>query len=215
MAAADIAEIQRIVEGLTGVRSVRRLGEEDRRRLARIETDYEAESAIPVRNIGVRSAACRAEAFVVLKDGRFRPPPTPTVYLVEELGDPPGCPEPADRPTAVPPARSFEIRIEAGRYRVIGEEILGSAEGFGDEVVFLADTFVMFPARRTGPHVPCLFVLPPIPFPELEARRAELAIQDIVSVSPSLAVDMHLRDMCGFPRTNELATLLIGFNPVP
>jgi hypothetical protein len=205
MAAADIAGIQRIIEGLTGVRAVRRLGEEDRRRLARIETDYEAGSAIPVRNIGVRSAACRAEAFVVLKDSRFRPPPAPTVYLVEEMGD----------PAAVSAAMSFEIRVEGGRYRVIGEEILGSAEGFGDDVFFLADTFVMFPARRTSAHVPCLFILPPIPFPELEARRAELAIEDIVSVSPSLAVDMHLRDMCGFPKTNELATLLIGFNPAP
>ena len=61
--------------------------------------------------------------------------------------------------------------------------------------------------------MPCTFILPPIPFPELETRRGDLAIADIVSVSPSLAVDMHLREVCGFPKTNDLATLLIGFNP--
>ena len=200
MAAAHIARIQGIVESLPGVRAVRRLGDEDRRILSRIETDYEAASAIPVRNLGVRSAACRAETLVVLKDGSFRPPPAPTVFLVEDLGE---APDP------------FEIRVEGSRYRVIGEEILGSPAGFGDEVIFLADTFVMFPARRTGRDVPCAFILPPIPFPELESRRAELALADIVSVSPSLAVDMHLRGLCGFPQTNDLATLLIGFNPAP
>ena len=102
---------------------------------------------------------------------------------------------------------------------MIGEEIFCSAGAPAgprrSDALFLADSFVMYPERRTGAHVPCLFILPPIPFPELEHRQEELAISGIVSVSPSLAVDMYLRELFGFDRTNELATILVGFDPVP
>ncbi len=73
----------------------------------------------------------------------------------------------------------------------------------------------MFPERRTGTGVPCFFLLPPIPFPELECRQQELGIRHILSVSPSLAVDMYLRGLFGFARTNDLATILVGFDTVP
>jgi hypothetical protein len=200
MAAADVAGVLDLLERLPGVRDVRRLAAGDRHALARIECDYESASAIPVLNVGVRSASCREEALVILKDRAFRPPPSPTVFLVE--------------PVAGGPRGPFEILVEGARYRVIGEELLGGAPALPDDAVFLAETFVMYPSRRTGPAVPCTFILPPIPFPELEARRGDLAIADIVSVSPSLAVDMRLREICGYPQTNELATLLVGFNPV-
>jgi len=199
MAGAGVKEVLDLLVRLPGVREVRRLAAGDRHALARIETDYETASAIPVLNVGVRSASCRQEALVILKDGAFRPPPSPTVFLVEPIGRGPHDP--------------FEIIVEGVRYKVIGEELLGCVRVPPDDAVFLAETFAMYPSRRTGPAVPCTFILPPIPFPELEARRGELAITDIVSVSPSLAVDMHLRELCGFPKTNDLATLLIGFNP--
>jgi len=75
------------------------------------------------------------------------------------------------------------------------------------------DSFVIFPDRRSGPAVPCFFLLPPLPFPELESRAAGLGIRDIISVSPSLAADAYVRDLFDFPPTNVLATILIGFNP--
>ena len=71
---------------------------------------------------------------------------------------------------------------------------------------------MIFPERRSGPRVPCLFLLPPFSFPELERQRPRLGIRDIVSISPSLATDALLRESFQFPLTNELATILIGCN---
>ncbi len=201
MAAADIETIEGILSGLAGVRDVRRLDGKTRERLRCVESEYEASSVIPVRNIGVACAAGREEALVVLKDGRFRPPATPTVYMVEEL----------DGRMSDP----YELCIEERRYRVIGEEILGDPARYGEQTIFLADTFAMFPERRTGRQVPCIFILPPLAFPELEARGAELGITDVISISPSIAADGLLRESCGFPRTNDLATLLVGYNTTP
>lgn len=198
MAAADIETIEGILKGLAGVRAVRRLDGEARARLLHVESEYEGSSAIPIRNIGVACAAGREEMLVLLKDTRFRPPSTPTVYMVEELdGTAPG---------------PYELGIEGRRYRVIGEEIRGDPARYGEQAIFLADTFAMFPERRTGRQVPCQFILPPLAFPELDARGAELGIADVVSISPSIAADGFLREICGFPRTNDLATLLVGYN---
>lgn len=198
MAATDIKTIEGILRGLAGVREVRRLDGAAREKLLRVESEFESASAIPIRNVGVACAARREETLVVLKDVRFRPPATPTVYMVEELdGSMPG---------------PHELWVEQRRYRVIGEEIIGDPRRYGVEAIFLADTFAMFPERRTGRQVPCLFILPPLPFPELEARGPELGIVDVVSISPSIAADECLRELYGFPRTNDLATLLVGFN---
>ncbi len=198
MAAADIETIEGILRGLAGVRDVRRLDGEARARLLRVESEYEGSSVIPIRNIGAACVAGREETLVVLKDARFRPPTTPTVYMVEELdGTTPG---------------PNELRVEGQRFRVIGEEIIGDPARYGEQAIFLAETFAMFPERRTGRQVPCLFILPPLAFPELDARGVELGIADVVSISPSIAADGCLREICGFPRTNDLATLLVGFN---
>ena len=88
VAADRITRIEDILRGLRGVRGIGRLDETARNQCARIEAENEAAAAVPVRNIGVRSAASRAEAFVILKDASFRQPGMPTVYLVEEALDP-------------------------------------------------------------------------------------------------------------------------------
>jgi hypothetical protein len=211
MAAAEIEAIEGILRGLEGVKDVRRLDGEAQARLLQVELEYEGSSVIPIRNIGVQSAAGRAETLVVLKDASFRPPPTPTVYLVEELD---GA-APALRLPDEAAHEPHELRIEGRRYRVIGEEIVVNRDVSAEEAVFLAETFAMFPERRTGRGVPCLFILPPLAFPELDERRCELGIADVVSNSPSIAADGYLREKYDFPRGNHLATLLVGFNRAP
>jgi hypothetical protein len=133
------------------------------------------------------------------------------VYLVEE----------AARGSAAQEADPFQLVVEGRCYRVIGEELYAGREAGTThgppplwDAVYLADTFAMFPERRTGTAVPCFFLLPPIPFPELECRQEELGICRILSVSPSLAVDMYVRELFGFARTNDLATILVGFDTV-
>jgi hypothetical protein len=176
---------------------VARLDDEQRLAAVRLEAQYGGASALPVRNLGVELMAAREVCFALLKDGGFRPPKTPTVYLVEE--------------GAAEDARQV-IQVEGTRYAVVGEELLEGCPPPQEPFLAIEDSFVIFPGRRSRPDVPCIFILPPIPFPELESAKAELGISSIISISPSLAADTYVRESFGFPPTNALATLLVGFN---
>jgi hypothetical protein len=192
--------VQRILKCLAsipGVISAVRLSDEQRLEAVEQESRLERASDIPVRNVGMRLIAERRECFALLKDSTFRSPRAPTVYLVEEDA----------------PINSAHILVVDGRcYAVVGEEVCNGRGPYSEAAVPLDDSFVIFPERRQSPDTPCVFLLPPIPFPELEKEAPRLGICDIVSVSPSLAVDTLIRSSFGFPLTNELATLLIGCN---
>jgi hypothetical protein len=195
--------VQRILDvlgSISGVRSVVRLSDGQRRRAVELEARHERASVIPVRNLGVRLIAERHECFALLKDATFRPPRLPTVYLVEE-----------DAPVNC----AHVLLVDGRRYSVVGEEVQDGGGPYSETTFPLDRSFVIFPERRRGAGVPCVFLLPPIAFPELEKEAARLGIRDIVSISPSLATDALIRSSFGFPPTNELATLLIGCNVAP
>ena len=71
---------------------------------------------------------------------------------------------------------------------------------YEEPTIPLDTSFVIFPGRRTGQRVPCSFLLPPIPFPELERVAAEVGIGAILSISPSLAADTFVRTSSDFHR---------------
>lgn len=105
----------------------------DRAALARLFTTS-------AENRGMREALARETVLCLFKDAAFRPPPEPTVLLVDESGT------------------------------VLGHEVLpGGARPSQDErrFVFLGKDFVLF--RDARPRGPYRFSLPPVPFPELEA----------------------------------------------
>jgi hypothetical protein len=186
-----------ILRNLPGVVGLARLDDDQRRTAVRLEALYAGSSALQIRNLGVELLAARDVCFALLKNGGFRPPKTPTVYLVEEgvTGD----------------AKQV-IEVEGTRYAVVGEELIEGCPPQAEPFMAIESSFVIYPERRTGPDVPCTFILPPIPFPELEADKTVLGISSIISISPSLAADTFVRECFGFPPTNDLATLLIGFN---
>jgi hypothetical protein len=193
-------QVMDLLESIPGVRRAVQLTDELRRRAVDVEAQHEKGSVLPVRNLGVRLLADRDVCVAVLKDGTFRPPGIPTVYLVEEDA-PPDC--------------AHVLVVDGRRYAVVGEEVVEGTPGHREPTIPLERSFVIFPARRSGPRVSCLFVLPPVRFPELEREAPRLGISDVVSISPSLAADGLLRDALGFPPTNDLATLLIGCNWAP
>jgi hypothetical protein len=195
--AADLARVTEILRKLPGVVGVALLDDEQRRAAVRREAQYGGSAALAIRNLGVELLGARESCFALLKDGAFRPPKVPTVYLVEA--------------GAAPGAKQV-IEVEGTRYTVVGEEIIDGAPRPGEPSLAIESSFVIFPARRSRPDVPCTFILPPIPFPELEAEKASLGIDNIISISPCLAADNYVRECFGFPPTNDLATLLIGFN---
>ena len=196
----DPKAILDLLRALPGVRHAAELSPELVRRAVQAEARHEQASVLPVRNLGVSMLARRERCFVVLKDGTFRPPGVPTVFLVEE-----------DAPDDSRPV----ITVNGRRLAVVGEEVMVPGTVYDEPTIPLERSFVIFPQRRTGPDVPCLFVLPPVRFPELEREAERLGIRDVVSISPSLAADTLLRETFGYPATNELATLLIGCDLAP
>ena len=93
---------------------------------------------INVDNRGFSEALTRDHVIAIIKDPRFRPPPEPTVLLMDDNGDILG--------TEVFP---FTINKYLNR----------------DDVVWLSDAFVMFPLVQG--HGGEKFVMPPVSFPEL------------------------------------------------
>jgi len=189
--------VERLLASLPGIVGVRRPERAVLEAVRAEEERYERSAFLPLRNEGVREVLRREAALALLKDGLFRPPPAPTVYLVEAAS-----------------AEAEGPCIETGgvRYRVLGEEILAGREPAPEKTLLLANSFVLYPERRASPRTPSFFLTPPLGFPELEEKQAELGIRRVVSISPSSQADVILRGACGFPQDAKLATLLLGFD---
>ncbi len=186
-----------VLRGIPGVRAVSALDQAQKQKVVDLESHHERQLSLPVRNLGVSLLAAREACFVVLKTGSFRPPSAPSVYLVEEGGSPAG---------------NHALTVAGKGYTIVGEEMTGGVGRYTEPVIPLDESFVIFPQRRSGPQVPCFFLLPPLPFPELERVKDHLGIREILSISPSLVSDGYLRQICGFPPSNSFATLLVGFD---
>ncbi len=195
---ADIAgTVMATLRRIPGAVEVAELRDPLRGEALDLERRHGCAAATPVVNLGARMLSRRSACFVLLKDGSFRGPRRPTVYLVEE--------------DAVA-REGHALTVDGTRYRVIGEEVVAERQPYLEPTLAIEESFVLFPDRRGGPGVPCAFVLPPVEFPELEARAAELGLSGIISISPSLATDCLIRRALGYPETNTLATLLVGFD---
>ncbi|MBN1838198.1 MAG: hypothetical protein JW820_20235 [Spirochaetales bacterium] len=185
--------------GLPGIVTVRRVPGPVLARVLAEEERYGSSAILPVLNLGVRVAAAREVVFAVLKDRSFRPPPAPTVYLVEE-----------SEGEGVPPEQ--QIEVDGRCYRILGEEVLPGCAPYTERNVSLGDSFVMFPGRRGNAAKPSYFLVPPLGFSELEEAAERLGIRGVFSISPSASADALLRELCGLPMDTELATLLVGFD---
>lgn len=193
-------EVERILSSIPGAVKIGALDDGQRSRVVELEARHEMRLAVPVRNLGVSLMADRNFCFVILKTAGFRAPPVPTVYMVEE-GD-----------GGRDGKGAHVLRIAGRSYSIVGEEVIDGGRRYDEPVIPLEGSFVIFPERRSDPRVPCSFILPPLPFPELEGESAALGIRDIISTSPSLVSDSYLRESFGFPPSNDLATILVGFN---
>jgi hypothetical protein len=213
------ARIQELFRKIPGTIDVVPLDDGERRKVVELESQYESSSTLPIRNLGVRLLGRRSACFALLKDTRFRPPKGPTVFLVEEgvpTGvDGEGAAAPGTSVLGAPADPSRIVVVDGVVYRIVGEEVIAGRDHSSEATMLLDDSFVIFPDRRSKAGVPCVFMLPPISFPELEAAAQSLGIRDILSISPSLATDMWLRSTFHFSPTNTLATLLVGCNSEP
>jgi hypothetical protein len=192
-------EVARFLLTLAGTRDAVILGRDTIDEIAQAERRYESGCGVPLENAGVRSALGREHAVAILKDFRFRRPPKPTIYLVEDCE----------------PSTDGDLRIDGRGYRVVGEEIVAPGQEPGPGGIALSETFFLYPERRPDPTRPSRFLLPPVPFPELEQVPWLGRLQCVVSASPSPVGDVAIRERCGFPDDPELATLLVAFDASP
>lgn len=175
----------KIIKNLKGVLDVQELSKKDKKALLEIESDRK-EDLIPVVNTGLEECMKRTFYLVVLKDEEFRSPPIPTVLLVTDKG------------------------------RILGQELISPEEKEKyqnrKDAYFLSPDFVIFKPdeeTRSIQKEKEFFLLPSVPFPELEDKEG---IIDVVSCSPSTRGDSYLKDKYRYPQDPHIATILVGFS---
>ncbi len=199
-----VEEIKELLSGIPGVISVNLLREEDVETVHSAEAEYEKLHVVRVSNLGLHVVLQRDLVFILLKDSSFRKPPVSTLYMVEEMS-----PEEAkvyDFPEHL-------IQVNDQYFKVVGEEIMYKDKPYQEKTTYFNDDFVLFPNRRKGRQgVPAYFLIPPIPFPELEEIKDTYSINSIMSVSPCTITDTKLRELYQLPPDTEYATILVGFD---
>lgn len=177
---AKLAEVLEVLSRLKGVKHAFCLTDGMTRDVADIEKRYPSIGPLAVKNDGMVEVAKREYVACIIKDRTFRAPPKPTVQLVDDDG------------------------------AVIGKEILPGETMNASErrkVIFLGKDFVIYADKGRGKGA--RFVLPPVPFAEVEAIPG---VRKVCSSSPSTMGDLFIRRGVGLDDDPKLASIVIGFN---
>lgn len=133
-------EVLMRLSGLSGVRRAFYLEDDIRDELRQIESTRSISiGPLTVHNEGVMECLARRHVACIVKDSSFRPPPAPTVVLIDEEG------------------------------KVVGRELIGGEKpeaAPGQKLIFLGKDFVIFYDGRKSTRT--RFVLPPIDFEEVQ-----------------------------------------------
>lgn len=175
-----LGEILSLLSSLKGVRHAFYLEDSARARLQATEAEYPLAGPVPVRNEGVPECLSREHVACIVKDKTFRPPPIPTVMLIDSDG------------------------------KVVGWELVPGRElkkEPGKKYLFLGKDFVICHDGKSGRSAE--FVLPPVPFEELEGVEG---VTGVCSSSPSSMGDLCLKKGAGLDDDPKLATILVGFD---
>jgi len=174
-----LKEVIELLSSLRGVKHSFYLTDAIRASLAKIEENYPSLGPLTIKNEGVFESLCRKHVACIIKDKSFRAPPHATVYLIDEND------------------------------KVIGRELLPGEKVSSTKrrkVIMLGDDFAVFFEKGTGKGAH--FVLPPVPFKELEEVDG---VKSVCSSSPSTAGDFLLRKRVRLKDDPKLASILIGF----
>lgn len=134
-------KLRHVLDGLSslkGVKSAFYLTREERKELERIERIPRA-GPLAVENQGVFECLKRKHLACIVKDRTFRPPPCPTVLLIDDDGN------------------------TIGKEIMPGEKVKAAP---GQRLLHVGRDFVVFYDGRRAANAK--FVLPPIPFKELD-----------------------------------------------
>ena len=174
--------ILELLRSMAGVKHVGKVSDDMKKKLIEHEDRYFTIGPIGVDNLGVRQAVERDRVYFIVKDKRFRPPPISTVQLVAEDGS------------------------------VIGEEIICGKKPAcvkGEKTMQLGKDFIIYCSRAKEKGRNSRFILPPVPFPEIEELKFA---RKVVSSSPSTLGDVELKRSIGIDDDPKLASILVGFD---
>ena len=175
-------EVIDLLQGLPGVQQAGVIPDELRKKLLIEEERYASLGPIAVDNLGMKAALRKQKIYFIIKDKRFRPPPIATVQLVAPDGE------------------------------VLGEEIIGSKSPKckdGERFFYLGKSFVIYVTKAKTKGKESKFILPPVPFPEIENLGFS---KNIVSASPSTLGDSEIKKTLGIEDDPTLASILVGFD---
>ncbi|MBQ7701652.1 MAG: hypothetical protein IJT54_04535 [Candidatus Methanomethylophilaceae archaeon] len=171
-----------ILKGLRGVVDAFYLDDAILEKVRKEEATVMAIGSIDVINEGFNEALKRDKVACIVKDPRFRLPPEPTVLLKAEDGT------------------------------LMGMEVFPeTAEPYKDKdnILWLSDGFIIFTDVMPNPGQSQAFIMPPIPFPELNESNG---CYDVISCSPAPTCDKMIREWHGMDDNKRLASVLVAFN---
>jgi len=175
-----LEEILRLLSKMKGVKQSFYLTEPMKKGLAEIEKNYPSIGPLTIKNEGVSRCLKRKHVACIIKDRQFRAPPHATVCLIDEN------------------------EIVIGRELLPGEKVASTKKR---KIIMLGNDFVVFFEKGTGKGAH--FVLPPVPFPEVERLDG---VKSACSSSPSTAGDYYIRKRAKLDDDPKLASILIGFD---
>jgi hypothetical protein len=135
---AAIDEALTIIKEMKGTRVVFPLSKKDIAEILEAERGVKSQMGTKVFNVGLEETMARDHVICIIKDVTFRPPPEPTVFMLDDEG------------------------------QILGTEVLpGEHHKYKkmENVMFLCQDFVVFTdkAQKSREH----WMMPPVSFPEL------------------------------------------------
>lgn len=180
-----VDKVTKALEDLGGTLKIKKLSNEDIATLIDIESNRDND-IIPVINEGLKECFRRDHSIVLFKNSHFRLPSGPTLFLVTEDGNILG--------------HDIFTEEEKEKYRE------------DERAYFLSDDFVIFKEdikNKDFKPKKQYFILPPVPFPELNEFEI---VADVVSSSPSAESDIYLKRKYGVPEDPKIATIIVSFS---
>ena len=177
-------EIITFLENLDGVLKAFKLKAENILNIIDIESQRGKE-LVPVFNKGIQECFKRDVTIVIFKKGFFRPPPSPTMFLI------------------------FDGEV-LGHDIFTGEDKKKFSED--EDVKFLSDDFIIFEDVLHNHNLEKgneYLLLPAVPFPELDSFEN---ISNVISSSPSTKSDEYLKEEFGFNQDSSIATIFVSFD---
>ncbi|MDR2623898.1 MAG: hypothetical protein LBC39_04940 [Methanobrevibacter sp.] len=180
-----VDDVIQVIKEMDGVLKVEKLTNEDITNVIDIDSNQENE-IIPVINEGLKECFRRDFSLVLFKDGRFKPPESSTLILVREDG------------------------------KTLGHDIFSDEEKErfknDENAHFLSDDFVIFKDDLKNKDLnpkKQFFILPPVRFGGLECIEG---IDNVVSCSPSVHADVHLKKRYEVVEDPKIATIIVSFS---